>query len=179
MTEAFIDAIIRHYPDVQAIYLFGTYGTGEEWPDSDVDIALLLPVAAAKREGSLSMSPCWSELRSLAKREVDLVNLRCVDTVFQNEILNSGRELLVPDRKAADEFAALIMSLYQKLSEERKEIIAEALRTGRAYDIRRTFSSERSPAFSGASKGRAKSTFMIHKPLRRILTVKTRPSDPP
>jgi predicted nucleotidyltransferase len=135
MKEEFIDVISRHYPDVQAIYLFGSYGTAVEWPDSDVDIALLLPVSTAKREGRLSMSPCWSELQSHANREVDLVNLRCVDTVFQNEILNSGRELFVRDRKAADEFATLVMSFYQKLSEERKEIVKEVLRTGRAYDV--------------------------------------------
>ena len=35
--------VLEHYPLAQAIYLFGTYGTVDEWPDSDVDIAVLLP----------------------------------------------------------------------------------------------------------------------------------------
>ena len=38
-----IEAVLNHYPEVQAIYLFGSYDTEHEWPNSDVDIALLLP----------------------------------------------------------------------------------------------------------------------------------------
>ena len=40
-TEKIITAVLKHYPDVQAVYLFGSYGTDEQWSDSDVDIALL------------------------------------------------------------------------------------------------------------------------------------------
>jgi hypothetical protein len=32
--------VLQHYPSTQAIYLFGNYGTPDEWPQSDVDIAL-------------------------------------------------------------------------------------------------------------------------------------------
>ena len=48
LTEDILKTIVRHYPDTQAIYLFGTYGTGNAWPDSDVDIALLLPPKTSK-----------------------------------------------------------------------------------------------------------------------------------
>ncbi len=41
-----VRTVLDHYPDTQAIYLFGSYGTENEWPDSDVDIALLLPPTA-------------------------------------------------------------------------------------------------------------------------------------
>ncbi len=37
-----IQTILKHYPEVQAIYFSGTYGTDDQWTDSDVDIALLL-----------------------------------------------------------------------------------------------------------------------------------------
>ena len=36
--DAIIHTVFRHYADTQAIYLFGSYGTDDEWPDSDVDI---------------------------------------------------------------------------------------------------------------------------------------------
>jgi predicted nucleotidyltransferase len=36
-----IQTVLKHYPEVQAIYIFGTYGTDDQWTDSDVDIALL------------------------------------------------------------------------------------------------------------------------------------------
>ncbi len=35
--------ILNHFPNIQAIYLFGSYGTEDEWFNSDIDIALLLP----------------------------------------------------------------------------------------------------------------------------------------
>ena len=43
--------ILNHSPAAQAIYLYGSYGTAGEWPDSDVDIALLLPPVEAKTAG--------------------------------------------------------------------------------------------------------------------------------
>ena len=133
--NAIVQVVRRHHPDVQAVYLFGTHGTMDDWPDSDVDIALLLPVPSSKNVGSFAMGACGSKLGSLLGKEVDLINLRRVDTVFQNEILNSARELFVGDRKAADEFQLLVMSLYQKLTEERADIVREIERTGRAYDV--------------------------------------------
>jgi predicted nucleotidyltransferase len=130
-----VEVVRGHYPDVQAVYLFGTHGTPHERPDSDVDIALLLPVPSAKKAGSLAMSACGSELTSVLGKDVDLVNLRRVDTVFQNEILTTAKELFVGDRNAAGEFHLLVMSLYQKLTEERAEIVREIMRTGRVYDV--------------------------------------------
>jgi hypothetical protein len=67
-----------------------------------VDIALLLPVPSAKKAGSLAMGVCRGELGSLLGKEVDLVNLRLMDTVFQNEILHSAREFFAGNRNAAD-----------------------------------------------------------------------------
>ncbi|MCI5136818.1 MAG: nucleotidyltransferase domain-containing protein [Candidatus Electrothrix sp. AR1] len=37
--------VFKHYPEVQVVYLFGLMTTGEERPDSDADIGLLLPIA--------------------------------------------------------------------------------------------------------------------------------------
>ncbi|MBN1316453.1 MAG: nucleotidyltransferase domain-containing protein [Anaerolineales bacterium] len=42
--------IIHHFSTVQAIYLFGSIDTDDEWPDSDIDIAILLLPADAKRQ---------------------------------------------------------------------------------------------------------------------------------
>ena len=52
-TDEIIGVVFKHYPDVQAVYLFGTYGTDGQWPDSDVDIAVLLPHDKSKKAGSL------------------------------------------------------------------------------------------------------------------------------
>lgn len=133
--EGIVDATIRHYPDTQAIYLFGSYGTGQEWPSSDVDIAVLLPPKKSRQVGYLMMSQLHSELESLLGRRVDLLNLRTLSTVFQKEIIMAERRIYTGDQYAADEFEMLTLSYYQKLNEERAEVLAEGLRSGRFYNV--------------------------------------------
>ena len=125
-TGDIVRTVLGHYPDTQAIYLFGSYGTENEWPDSDVDIALLLPPEQAKTNRMLAMSPLCSELGSLLGKAVDLVNLRVVSTVFQKEIIAADRRIHTGNAYAADEFEMLVLSFFQKLSQERAEILAKA-----------------------------------------------------
>jgi predicted nucleotidyltransferase len=130
-----IEAVLKHYPDVQAIYLFGSYDTEHEWPNSDVDIALLLPPVKAWETGSLALSPLWFDLERLLGKMVDLINLRQVSTVFQKEIIMADRRIYCGDEYAADEFEMLTLSFYQKLNQERSEVLAEGLRSGRFYQV--------------------------------------------
>jgi len=134
-TGNIVGTVLDHYPDTQAIYLFGSYGTENEWPDSDVDIALLLPPEQAKASRLLAMSPLCSELGSLLEKPVDLINLREVSTVFQKEIIAADRRIHTGNAYAADEFEMLVSSFFQKLSQERAEILAEGLRSGRFYHV--------------------------------------------
>jgi predicted nucleotidyltransferase len=129
--DAIISAILRHYPRVQGVYLFGTFATAMERPDSDLDIALLLPPAEARKEKSLAFSACRDELESLTKRSVDLINLREINTVFRNEIINEGRLIYVADEAQKDIFEMNVLSAYQKLNEERAEILKEIEASGR------------------------------------------------
>ncbi len=71
-----IKTILAHYPGGQGIYFFGSYGTESEWPDSDIDIALLLSPLQAKQEKNLPLSQCRIELEEVLQREVDLLNIR-------------------------------------------------------------------------------------------------------
>jgi len=130
-----IQTVLTHYPDVQGIYLFGSSLTEDEWPESDVDLALLLPPGAAKNGRHLAISDCALELASTLGKEVDLLNARTVSTVFQKEIITKGRLLYCADRFAVDEFEMLTISFYQKLNEERSGIIEAALADGRFYKI--------------------------------------------
>ncbi len=126
-----IQTVLKHYPEVQAIYLFGTYGTDDQWTNSDVDIALLLKHQQAKTIGTLVMSDLRFELERLLKKDVDLINLRRVPTVLQKEIVAADRRIHTADEYAADEFDMLTISYYQKLNEERAEILKEIMTSGR------------------------------------------------
>ena len=130
-----VQTILTYTPQVQAVYLFGPYGTEDERPSSDVDIALLLPPEQAKAVGSLLLGELHLVLAELLGKEVDLVNLRQVSTVFQKEIVMTGRQIFCADAYAAAEFEMLTLSYYQKLNEERREILAAFAESGRAYDL--------------------------------------------
>ena len=133
--QAIVRIVLSHYAAVQGVYLFGTYGTEYERPESDVDIALLLPPEQAKKEGDLSLTQCRADLEKALHRDVDLLNLRLASTVFQKEIISSAVLLHCADRYAVDEFEMLVLSFYQKLNEERADVLAEGLDSGRFYDV--------------------------------------------
>ena len=128
--------IISHtrgcYPEVQGIYLFGYFGMADEWSDSDVDLALLLPPDQAEPAHPLALSDLSLNLTVALGRDVDLLNARLASTVFQKAII-FGELIYCADRHAVDEFEMLTLSYYQKLNEERAEIVAELQRTGRAH----------------------------------------------
>jgi len=130
-TDVIVRRILKHYPTAQAIYFFGTHGTADEWPDSDVDIAVLLSPQRAKTARLLALSDLRFELEAWLKKEVDLINLRRVPTVLQKEVIAADRRIYQADEYAADEFEMLTLSYYQKLNEERAEIVEDALTTGR------------------------------------------------
>jgi uncharacterized protein len=135
MQKEIIRIILKYYPDTQAIYLFGSFSTVDEWPDSDLDIGLLLPPLQSQNALFSALDPCSEALADCARKDVDLINVRQVSTVFQKEITTTGRLLYCADKYATDEFEMLTLSYYQKLNEERREILESFLQTGRAYDV--------------------------------------------
>lgn len=133
--DTIVRIVLEHYPATQAIYLFGSYGTADEWPQSDVDIAVLLPPQEARQQRQLMLKPCRFALEDALGRSVDLLNAREVSTVFQKEIVETGRLLYSADGDAAAEFEMLTLSHYQRLNEERSGILQQFRETGRAYAV--------------------------------------------
>ena len=127
--------VLKYHPDIQAIYIFGSYGTEYKWDGSDVDIALLFHPHEAHAIGSLAMSDLLFELESELKITVDIVNLRLASTVFQKEVITTGCLLYCGDDYAVAEFEMLVFSYYQKLNEERAVIIRDALSDGRFHKV--------------------------------------------
>jgi predicted nucleotidyltransferase len=129
------DMILDEYPATQAVYLFGSFGTEYERPESDLDLAVLLP-----HDLSSSLDPNeWLKLGTclslFTKRSCDLLNLRRVSTVFQFEIVGKGRVLYCGDQDELAVFEMLVISFYQELNRERKEILEDLFKTRRAYHV--------------------------------------------
>jgi hypothetical protein len=76
----------------------------------------------------------------------DQIVQRTIKTVLghyptvQGSYLDGDTLIYCADRFAVDEFEMLVISYYQKLNEECREILDSFIRTGRAYAIPNTIS---------------------------------------
>lgn len=117
--------VVDAHPDAQAVYRYGTWGTAAARPDSDIDIAVLLPHGAALRVDGWRWHLLAVEIAGAVRAEhADLINLRRADTSFQAEILRTARLTYRGDDRGRLAFEALVLSMHQKLNAERAGIRA-------------------------------------------------------
>ena len=124
-----IETLGHALPDIQAIYLFGSFAQGIEHPGSDVDVAVL-------DRGLVPPEACWALAQSLAaalRADVDLVDLRQVTTVMQKEIVAKGERIFGRDLVAVEQFEDFVFSSYARLNEERAEILDAIQEDGSVY----------------------------------------------
>ncbi|MYN66564.1 MAG: nucleotidyltransferase domain-containing protein [Acidobacteria bacterium] len=136
-SDALVDGLIHlsleAHPTTQAIYRYGTWATAAHRPDSDLDIAVLLPYGEAMRVDRWQWHLLAVRLAGAAGTEhVDLVNLRRADTTLQAEILRTGRLVYCQDDGVRLEFETLVLSMYQRLNDERAGIRAAIVESARA-----------------------------------------------
>lgn len=109
--------------------LFGSVLTDQMRPDSDVDIAFY----GAKELTDYELFMLTQELASLLGRDVDLVNLDKVSTVFQAQIIGKGRLIYDKNKNLRQQFFMLTLKKYARLNEERKEILERIKERGMVY----------------------------------------------
>ena len=136
-SDALIDDVVRlilaTHPTTQAIYRYGTWATAAHRVDSDLDIAVLLPHGEALRVDRWQWHLLAVRLAGAAGAEhADLVNLRRADTTLQAEILRTGRLAYRRDDGVRLEFETLVLSMYQRLNDERAGIRAAIVESARA-----------------------------------------------
>ena len=133
LIEDVVRLILATHPATQAIYRYGTWATTAQRADSDLDVAVLLPHGEAVRIDRWQWHLLAVKLADAAGTEhADLVNLRRADTTLQAEILRTGRVVYSGDDGGRLKFEALVLSMYQKLNDERAGIrtaIVESTRT--------------------------------------------------
>jgi predicted nucleotidyltransferase len=118
-----IEIILKYYSNCQAIYLFGSHANNSDNQQSDIDIALLLHHKEAKNIKNFLLTEIHQELENYFNKDVDLINLRQTNSTLQMQIIFNGEIIYNPDHLAKDNFEMIAISLYQKLNEERKEIL--------------------------------------------------------
>ena len=127
------DLIVRflseRFPNLKAIYLFGSSVTPGEKFNGDIDLALL--------PGNLLSSwERWEAAQKLAillNTEVDLVDLRRASTVMQFQVISSGQYLYEKEREERERYEDKVFSAYIRLNEERGAILADVYSRGSVY----------------------------------------------
>ena len=128
-TESIVNYLKQKLPSrLLSIYHFGSTSGVDcvSNASSDIDIAFL----SDKAVDPILRFELGNGLSTSIRRDVDLVDLRCVDTVFQHEILKSGRRIYTADILKVDEFEMVAHSKYCFLNEERRELIEDVRKRG-------------------------------------------------
>lgn len=110
---AAIARALERLPDVQAAFLFGSRATGRARPDSDVDVAVLLDVAAAPKDARTRLSRIIEALgREIAADRVDLVILNDAPPALAFQVLKHGLVVCERDSVALHRFRVRTYSIH-------------------------------------------------------------------
>lgn len=123
------DVLLAAMPEAWAIYVYGSFARGEEWPASDLDIAVLLPPG----QDIPDFLGLMGEIALRTNRDADVVNLRHVGDVLRREVLADGRILYVSKPDSVLEWEASAMTYYARHREEIRDILEDFRDTGIGY----------------------------------------------
>jgi predicted nucleotidyltransferase len=124
VSSALVDRIWARLPGLSAIYLYGSQAGGSVHPESDVDLALLLPPdfkvpisTLAELSGDLeSLAGCPVEISVLDRRR---------SIVHCKEVVTRGRLIYSADRAAVEAFEMQTLSEYAQFCEDRLPVVEE------------------------------------------------------
>ena len=100
--------VFRHYPDIRAVYLFGSFATGRSRPDSDLDLAIV-PACGSAREQRLDI---LADLARCGFCAVDLVFLDMQDVVLQYEAIRLNLLVYQTDDFDRGEMYSMVVRQY-------------------------------------------------------------------
>ena len=83
-------------PEVVAVYIFGSYATGKERTNSDIDIAVLID---QKKEPDMRAlrSTYHTELSRITRKDLDLIIMNTAGEGLLKQIYKRGRQILTQD----------------------------------------------------------------------------------
>ena len=111
------------------IILFGSFANGTEREDSDIDLAYF----SKKRLSSYERFLLAGQLALISGCEVDLVDIKHIDTVFNMQIFANGMPIYMADKNEFIRQQMRAYSMYVTLNEQRASIIKSIKERGRVY----------------------------------------------
>lgn len=111
------------------IILFGSFANGTNLLDSDIDLAFFSKEQLSSYERFLLSG----ELAEIAGREVDLIDLKQIDTVFTMQIFSQGTPIYIQDENEFTRQKMRAYSMYATLSEQRAGVIERIKERGSVF----------------------------------------------
>lgn len=111
------------------IYLFGSFAKGEGRNDSDIDLAIYTDEII----DPYTLFIAANNLSFEVKRDVQLVHLKDISTVFAAQIVGKKDVLYCEDENLMANYDIRAFKEYAKLNEERQIILDAIERDGRIY----------------------------------------------
>lgn len=111
------------------ILVFGSYAKGVARDDSDLDIAYYSEKQLSQYERFLLAG----EIAQLCDVEVDLVDIRQVDTVFAAQIYSTAEMIACIDENIFYKDRMKTLSMYATLNEQRAQILQSIEERGSVY----------------------------------------------
>ena len=120
---------LKHKLKPKFIYLFGSFAKGEGRDDSDIDIAIYTDEKISAYEFFIIAN----NLSFKVSRDVQIVDLKDIDTVFASQIVGNREELYCNDEILKANYNIRTFKEYAKLNEERQIILDAIERDGCIY----------------------------------------------
>lgn len=121
--------VIQNKINPAFIVLFGSFAKGTNRIDSDIDLAFFSKEQLSSYERFLLAS----ELAEITGREVDLVELKQIDTVFTMQIFSQGIPIYIQDENEFTRQKMRAYSMYATLSEQRASVIESIKERGSVF----------------------------------------------
>lgn len=102
--------LLAAVPDVQAVFLFGSYGTAFQTPLSDIDFAVYFNRAQTLKDEAALMSRLATALDT---DQIDLVNLNKAPLALCFRAISEGRIIYERNPAATNDFIESVIRDYQ------------------------------------------------------------------
>lgn len=120
---------IREAVNPSFIILFGSFAKGKEREESDIDLAYF----SNEKLSSYERFILAGELALIAGREVDLVDIKQIDTVFTMQVFEQGIPIFIEDENEWVRQKMRAYSMYVTLNEQRGPIIEAIKERGSVF----------------------------------------------
>lgn len=129
--EALVECVKLHVHDLRLVMLFGSFASGRQRHDSDIDLAF----AAARPLNAEALLDLKLTLQEACNRALDLVDLNApsVSIVLKNEVIKFGRILYAADGTAFSEVEGPIRREAEDFLFRRRDLDSHFLKQLRDY----------------------------------------------